>query len=83
MFRKHFKILSIDNMKKTELNGNIYCFSVNYNVIDTRNIIDIYTQLMKKYWYKKMFRLIKNIFMGFLINIVNAFNHTKCISFSN
>ena len=30
-----------------------------------------------------MFGLIKKIFMGLLINIVNASNHTKCVSLSN
>ena len=30
-----------------------------------------------------MFALIKKIFMGLLINIVNASNHTKCISLRN
>ena len=30
-----------------------------------------------------MFGLIKKIFMGLLINIVNACNHTKCVSLSN
>ena len=32
---------------------------------------------------KKMFRLIKKINMGLLISIVNASNHTKCVSLSN
>ena len=30
-----------------------------------------------------MFRLIKKIFMKLLIGIVNASNHTKCVSLSN
>ena len=30
-----------------------------------------------------MFRLIKKIFIGFIISIVNAFNHTKSILLSN
>ena len=30
-----------------------------------------------------MFRLIKKMFMGLLINIVNASNHAKCVSLSN
>ena len=30
-----------------------------------------------------MFGLIKKIFMGLLISIVNASNHTKCVSLSN
>ena len=30
-----------------------------------------------------MFGLIKKMFMGLLISIVNASNHAKCVSFSN
>ena len=30
-----------------------------------------------------MFRLIKKIFFGLLIDIFNASNHTKCLSLSN
>ena len=30
-----------------------------------------------------MFGLIKKIFIGLFISIVNASNHTKCVSFSN
>ena len=43
------KDFSLDNMKKTGLNGNVYDFSVDYNVIDTSNIIDIHKYLMKKH----------------------------------
>ena len=34
--------------KKTGLNGYVYEFSVDYNIIDTSNIIDIHEYLMKK-----------------------------------
>ena len=37
---------------------------------------------MKNTWYKIIFRLIKKIFMGLLISILNASNHTKCVSLS-
>ena len=30
-----------------------------------------------------MFGLIKRVFMGLLINMINACNHTKCVSLSN
>ena len=39
---------SVNKIKKTRLNGNVYDFSVDYNVIDTSNIIDIHKYLMKK-----------------------------------
>ena len=35
--------------KKTELNGYVYDFSVDYNFIDTSNIINIHKYLMKKH----------------------------------
>ena len=38
-----------NNMRKTGLNRYIYEFSVDYNIIDTSNIIDINKYLMKKY----------------------------------
>ena len=43
------KDFSVDNKKKTGLNGYVYDFSVNYNASDTSNIIDIHKYLMKRY----------------------------------
>ena len=43
------KSFTANKMKKTGLNGYIYEFSVDYNIIDTSNIIDIHKYLMKKY----------------------------------
>ena len=42
------KDFSVDNMKKTGLNGYVYDFSVDYNIIGTSNIINIHKYLMKK-----------------------------------
>ena len=42
------KNFSVDKMKKIGLNGYVYDFSVDYNVIDTSNIINIHKYLMKK-----------------------------------
>ena len=39
---------SANNMTKAGLNQNVYDFSVDYNVIDTSNIIDIHKHLIKK-----------------------------------
>ena len=36
------------NMKKSGLNGYVYEFSADYNIIDTSNIINIHKYLMKK-----------------------------------
>ena len=43
------KDFSVDNMKKTELNGYVYDFSVYYDIIDVSNIIDMHKYLMKKH----------------------------------
>ena len=38
---------TLNKMLKTGLNGNIKLFSVDYNAIDTSNIIDIHKYLIK------------------------------------
>ena len=73
---------SANNMKKTELNGCVCDFSVGYRAFNTSNIINIHKYFMKKTWYKtyEMYMVyngfIKKVFMGLLISIVNASNHT-------
>ena len=42
------KDFSLDNMKKTGLNGYFQDFSFDYGTIDVDNILDIYKYLMKK-----------------------------------
>ena len=42
------KDFSVDNMKKTGLNGYFYDFSVDYDAISVDDIVDIYKYLMKK-----------------------------------
>ena len=42
------KDFSVDNMKKTGLNGYVYDFSVYYDPIKTDNILDIHKYLMEK-----------------------------------
>ena len=39
---------SVDNMKKTELNGYFYDFNVDYDAIAVDDILDIQNYLMKK-----------------------------------
>ena len=41
------------NMKKTEISGYVYEFSVDYNIIDTSNFINVHKYLMKKKKKKK------------------------------
>ena len=39
---------SIDNMRKTGLNGYVYDFSVDYDATAVNNILDIHKYLMEK-----------------------------------
>ena len=39
---------SLDNMKKTGLNGYVYGFNVDYDATDVDDILDIHKYLMKK-----------------------------------
>ena len=58
-------------------------FSVDFNPIDTNNILDICKYLMKRTWYEIMFGLITKIFIELLTGLVKGSNYTKCISLSN
>ena len=55
---------SVDNMKKTGLNGYAYDFSVDYYAIAVDDILDIHNYLMKK--NDKMFGLINNYLLFFI-----------------
>ena len=41
-------VFSVDNMKKTGLNGYVYDFSVDYDAIAVDDILDIHKYPMKK-----------------------------------
>ena len=45
---KHFKRFSVDNMKKTGLNGYVNDFSVDYDAIAVDNILGIHKYIMEK-----------------------------------
>ena len=45
---KTSKDWSVDNMKKTGLNGYVYNFSIDYDAIAVDDILDIHNYLMKK-----------------------------------
>ena len=70
-------------MKETRLNGYVYDFSIDCFIIDVDAIQDIYRYLVNKNNKKIMCRLIEKMFIGLLASIVNASNHTKCISLNN
>ena len=48
MSRKHFKTVSVCNMKKTGLNGYVYDLSVDYDAVVVDDILDIHKYLIKK-----------------------------------
>ena len=77
------KDYTINNMKKTRLVGVVKFVSVDFNPIDTNNILDIHKYLMKRTWNKIMFWLIKKGFIGLLTGMLLCHNHTKCISLNN
>ena len=56
------KDVSVDNMKKTGLNRYVYDFSVDYDIIDTSNIIDIHKYLRNKHDKKKCWVNLENIY---------------------
>ena len=51
---KDFTAINLNKKKKKKkkLNGYVYEFSVDYNIIDTSNIINIHKYLMKKHGTK-------------------------------
>ena len=67
--------MTINNVKKIRLKGSVKDFRDDYNAIDSNDILDIHRYLM--------FELIKKIFIGLLIGLVNEYNNTKCVSLSN
>ena len=76
---------SVDNMKKTGLNGHVYDFSVDYNVTAVDDILDIHKHLMKKNNIK-LFKTIKKVFlepMSFLVELHFNCNALKCVSMNN
>ena len=48
MFRKYFKRLGVDNMKRTGFAGYVYDSSVSYDDIRVDDIKDIHKYLMEK-----------------------------------
>ena len=59
------KAFTVDNIKKNGINGYINEFSVDFNIIDATDTVDI-RKYSIKIKYKITFRLIKNVFIGLL-----------------
>ena len=62
------------------LKGIVIFFSVDFNPTDTN---DIHNYLMDRTWYEITFGLIKKIFIGLLIGLVNGSNHRKWVLLNN
>ena len=73
MFQKILQLM----YEKAGLKGVANFFPVDFNPIDTNDIIDNHKNLMKRICYKVMFGLIKKIFIGLLTDLVNRSNRTK------
>ena len=58
-------------------------WNVDYNAIDTSDVLDIPRFYMIETWYKIMFGNIKKLFVVLLTNIVTFYNHTKYIFLTN
>ena len=78
------KDFTISFLKRTGLRGILKCFFVDFNLIDTNDILDINKYLVKKTWCKIMFGLIEKIFIGSLTGLVNgSYNHTTRYTIGN
>ena len=64
-------------MKNAGLKKVVKYFSVDFNLIDTNDVLDIHKNFMKRIWYKIIFGLFKKIFIGLPTGLVNGYNHTK------
>ena len=60
------KVWSVDNMKKTGLNGYVDDFSVDYDAIAADDMLDIHKYLMKKNIQYKMFGFAKGNYVFWL-----------------
>ena len=76
------KILQLIICKETGLKRTVNFFCLDFNPIDTNNLLNIHKYLIKRIWYKIKLGLIKKIFIGLLTDIANASNHTKFVYLS-
>ena len=68
-------------MKKTGLKETVKCFSVDFNPINTNDILGIHKSIFDE--KKIMFWLIKKTFIGLLTFLGNGSNYTKCLTLIN
>ena len=75
------KDFTINNMKKNKIKWNWKTFFVDFDLVDTNDILDTHKYLMKGMkgiWHKIMFGFIKKLPMGLWAGIVRTFNHKMC-----
>ena len=82
MFRKHFKRLAVDNIKKTGLHGYDYDFSVDYGAIAMMTYWTSTNIWWKKWQCNKMFQLVKKVFFAGLafFSTLTSVNSLSCFS---
>ena len=75
------KVFSVDNLKKTELNGYVYDSSVDYDAIAVDDILDIHKYLMKNHDIKWCLDLQSKYFFSAMFFGCNALNTIplKCV----
>ena len=61
MLRKCFKRLFSRQYKKTESNGHVYDFSIDYDAISVDNVLETHKYLIKKMIQYKIFGFVKKI----------------------
>ena len=61
MLRKCFKRLFSRQYKKTESNGHVSDFSIDYNAISVDNVLETHKYLIKKMIQYKIFGFVKKI----------------------
>ena len=80
------KDFSVDNIKKTRLNGYVYDFNVNYDAIAVDDMLDIHKYLLEKNNIKRCLDLLKNVFftaINFFGYNTLKLNSLECTSWNN
>ena len=64
-------------MKKDGIRKGFDFFLVDFDAIDANANLDANKYLMERAWYKKIFGLIKKMFIGLLTGLLNGPNDTS------
>ena len=69
------KDFAVDNMKKTGLNEYVCDFSVDYNIIDVSDFVDIYKYLIKRHNIKQCSNVWNKLLIRYWVLVDNAIMH--------